>query len=228
MNNVNAHVVNHSVHDPRIIKGIYRMRSIPVIKPARPPLARIRKVIFDTLDNFHDINVVCDVCCGSGSLGLEALSRGASDVVFMDKSPRVIQNLNQVIKEWGIPFESDAVTVKKINKYKETETELKTETPKKNDAYATTYVCDVTRIKLKDKIFDTIFLDLPFPLKQEETVLKNLIDNNLVDENSLIVVRTLPDDIYNHEGFELIKEKKVGISKLAFFKITNPINDEIL
>ncbi|WP_187440035.1 RsmD family RNA methyltransferase [Candidatus Cytomitobacter primus] len=192
MNSVNAHVGNHLVLNPRIIKGIYRMKQIPVIQPSRPPLARIRRIIFDTLEHRHKMVKVLDLCCGSGSLGLEALSRGASEVVFIDKDASVIQNLNQTIKRWHIP--TDIVNPK-----------------------ARTYVCDATRVKITE-CFDTIFVDLPFLHKKENIILSNILSNNLANTDSIIVVKSIKNHHYNHDGFEVIKQKDEGRSSVIFFK----------
>lgn len=70
----------------RIIGGSHRGRSLlsPEGRESRPPLAIIRKVIFDSLWWSPEGLEVLDLFAGSGSMGLEALSRGAGSCVFVD------------------------------------------------------------------------------------------------------------------------------------------------
>ncbi|QEK37822.1 methyltransferase domain-containing protein [Candidatus Cytomitobacter indipagum] len=169
------------------------MKSMPVIHPARPPLARIRRVIFDTIESRQKINKVLDLCCGSGSLGLEALSRGANEVVFVDKDPSVIRNLNETVKKWDI--NSDILNIK-----------------------ARTYISNALKVNFPDEVFDTLFIDLPFPEQKENLVLENLLEKNLIDENSIISVRSYRKHQYEHANFKVLKEKIEGKSHIMFLQ----------
>ena len=89
----------------RVIKGIYKNKSI-VHKGirARPLTQASRRLIFDTLDNITDIKdkVIYDVCAGSGSFGIEALSRGAKSVYFIEKCARTAKELRLLIQQFNI------------------------------------------------------------------------------------------------------------------------------
>ena len=76
---------------PRIVGGKAKGRIIksPPGK-VRPATARTRKALFDYLAGFTPGAYVLDLYCGSGGLGLEALSRGAAEVWFVDLSARSI------------------------------------------------------------------------------------------------------------------------------------------
>lgn len=81
----------------RIIAGEFKGRSIrvPKSKNVRPTTDRNKESIFNYIKNkinFEDI-IVCDIYAGSGSLGLEALSRGAQEVHFIEKNHIVYKNL---------------------------------------------------------------------------------------------------------------------------------------
>lgn len=81
----------------RIIAGKHRGRRLvaPEGRAVRPTSDRVRAAVFNILDHWslsdQDPPVagarVLDACCGSGALGLEALSRGASHCTFLDSSP---------------------------------------------------------------------------------------------------------------------------------------------
>ena len=74
----------------RIIAGIHRGRILasPRDRSVRPTTDRAKQTIFDVLSNRIDFEglQVLDLFAGSGSLGLEAISRGAASVTFVDNS----------------------------------------------------------------------------------------------------------------------------------------------
>ena len=79
-----------------IIAGKYKGRKLNDVKNlhVRPTQAKVRKSIFQILEPFHDMEVL-DLYAGVGTLGIEALSRGASRVVFVEKNRRVFQVLKK-------------------------------------------------------------------------------------------------------------------------------------
>lgn len=70
--------------NPRIIAGEYKGVSLKVPDSARPITSRVKAVMFDTLREYISNSMVLDLFAGSGNIGIEALSRGASFVVFVD------------------------------------------------------------------------------------------------------------------------------------------------
>ena len=95
----------------KIISGRFKGRSIKISKEDsfRPTLSRIREDVFNLLKHSKilDVNLenslLYDLFCGSGSIGLEALSRGAKKVIFND-----IDNLNvQLVKDFLVKTELD-------------------------------------------------------------------------------------------------------------------------
>lgn len=79
----------------RIIAGMYRQRQIasPEGMDTRPTLGRTRESLFSILYGRIEDRQVLDLFAGSGALGLEALSRGASRCVFCDRAPQAIRAL---------------------------------------------------------------------------------------------------------------------------------------
>jgi 16S rRNA (guanine966-N2)-methyltransferase len=100
----------------RIVGGKWRSRRLPFVcaEGVRPTLDRFRETLFNWL--MFDVEGACclDLFAGSGALGLEALSRGAKDVVFIDASPQVIrqikENLYALESKTGRADLSDAMT----------------------------------------------------------------------------------------------------------------------
>ncbi len=85
----------------RIVAGRYKGRRLeaPAGRDIRPTADRTRQALFDVLEHGHLLDgggsavvdaIVLDAFCGTGALGLEALSRGAAEATFMDSSPAAL------------------------------------------------------------------------------------------------------------------------------------------
>ena len=87
-----------------IIGGIYKGRTIAIPKGAkiRPTSNKVREALFNILGGKVPDAAVLDLFAGSGSLGLEALSRGARRAVFVDNDSRCINTIKKNIKKLGI------------------------------------------------------------------------------------------------------------------------------
>lgn len=77
----------------RIISGEWRGRRLefPALPGVRPTGDRVRETLFNWLQPVVPGARCLDLFAGSGALGLEALSRGAAEVVFVDREPRLAQ-----------------------------------------------------------------------------------------------------------------------------------------
>ena len=81
----------------RIVAGEYSSRKLETLKgdATRPTLDKVREAVFSSLGVFFAGGAVLDLYAGSGAIGLEALSRGMDQAVFVDSSReavRVIRN----------------------------------------------------------------------------------------------------------------------------------------
>jgi 16S rRNA (guanine966-N2)-methyltransferase len=88
-------------HTIRIISGSHGSRRLPVldIEGLRPTGDRVRETLFNWLHmSIAGVNVL-DVCAGSGALGFESASRGAKQVVMVEKNPRIASQLNKTAEE---------------------------------------------------------------------------------------------------------------------------------
>ena len=83
----------------RIIGGLYRSRFVNFVQAEglRPTADRVRETVFNWLDSVVSNAKVLDLYAGSGVLGIEAISRGAKHVVFVDKNPEVVLQLNRTL-----------------------------------------------------------------------------------------------------------------------------------
>ena len=87
----------------RIIAGEWRSRQLPIpnIEGLRPTPDRVRETLFNWINHEIPGAVCADFFCGSGALGLEALSRGAKHLTFVDNSRVVTQQMTQNLATLG-------------------------------------------------------------------------------------------------------------------------------
>lgn len=85
----------------RIIGGEWRGRKIrfPPLQAIRPTPDRIRETLFNWLQDVTPGSRCLDLYAGSGAIGLEALSRGAREVVFVDVESAVVRHLGDILRE---------------------------------------------------------------------------------------------------------------------------------
>ena len=179
----------------RIISGEFRGRTIkfPKSKLVRPTTDKNKEAIFNILNNLISFDGIkaCDIYAGSGSLGLETLSRGAMEVHFIEKSFQV----QKVLKENIVSLNS-------------------TEDCK---------VFNMSALKFSSlsehDIYDLIILDPPFFNYDVHQVVKNLKQNNFLNESGIMLVersiQTKENDVKN---FEFEPLKRLGDSLIYIFE----------
>ena len=114
----------------RILSGQFRGSLLVVPASARPTLVRSRQSLFDilsgfalnseSLGNFFENKVVLDCFAGSGALGIEAMSRGASFAYFIDISQIAVNSIYENIRKLNLQnhcriLKTDVLKIKKFN-----------------------------------------------------------------------------------------------------------------
>lgn len=97
------------ITDLRVISGRFRGQSLksPVTSFTHPMGAREKLALFNMV-NVEGANVL-DAYAGSGALGIEALSRGAKAVVFVEKSPQVAAIIRENLQKIGVSSDSEQI-----------------------------------------------------------------------------------------------------------------------
>lgn len=176
----------------RIIGGKWRGRKIQVtdIPGLRPTPDRIRETLFNWLLPELQNARCLDLFAGTGVLGLEALSRGAQKVVFLEKDKNVFQTLEKTLE--SLKAEKDCFEILNM------------------DALA--WLSDVN-IQKKHGAFDIVFIDPPYALDLLASTFLQLDKGAWITNHGLIYFES------NHpiEGsilpktWEILKEKKAGL-----------------
>lgn len=175
----------------KVISGKYKGRKIEGfdIEGTRPTMDRVKESLFATIQNYVKESVVLDLFSGSGNLGIEALSEGASYAYLVDKNIKCIKIINKNINNIGIE------NVKVLNMdYK-------------------------LALKQINKKLDLIFLDPPYKTSLIEDSLKLIDEYDLLSDDGLIVCESDDVDkiIYSNK-YESIKEKRYGDKYIVLLK----------
>ena len=92
----------------RILSGKYRGRDLlppPKQAQTRPITGRAKKSLFDTLAPYLEDAIVLDLYSGTGTMGIEALSRGAAHCVFAERDRQVVDRLKRNLQAFGATAE---------------------------------------------------------------------------------------------------------------------------
>lgn len=170
----------------RIIGGRWRGRKIQFSSdlPLRPTLDRIRETAFNWL--MHDIQGArcLDLFTGSGALGFEALSRGASHVTFVDREPDVLKAISENSALLGAASQIDLVLG----------------------------ACPNALSLLKQAPFDIVFLDPPFRQGLVEIAANWLEEHDYLAPGALIFAETEMEagDLTLPPRWETLHKKKTA------------------
>ncbi len=168
----------------RIIGGYLRSRRIvfPVIPGLRPTPNRVRETLFNWLAPYIQGAYCLDLFAGSGSLGFEALSRGAGYCLMLDVSIDIINCL----KENKALLQIGALDI------------IQSQFP-----YPKSIV---------DRQFDIIFLDPPFHMNYIQRVVEWLKNCDCLSDNAVIYIETErdSDDFLLPSDWQLVKDKFAG------------------
>ena len=187
----------------RIISGKFRGLKLqpPVDFSIRPTSDRLKESLFSILEsNKYNIKIensnVIDICSGTGALGIEALSRGAKLIYFIDKDPKAINVLQKNISKLKIDYKD--------------ETYIKIITDDANKALQ----------NIKNN-FDIVLIDPPYNSNVIEECLVKLKQYNLINFNSYIFAESSKNENINFDGFDLLDTKIYGKSKLTILQLLN-------
>ena len=149
----------------RIIAGKYRHRKIyvPLLDSIKPTKDRIREAIFSSLGDLSELSFL-DLYSGSGAMGLEAISRGASYVAMVDNSHISMDAIKKNIKSLNIS--------------------------EKHDLYYLDDVNALMTFKEKGMRFDIIFLDPPYAFVTYNDIIEMILDYQIISPHGIIVVES--------------------------------------
>lgn len=174
----------------RVAGGSLRNRTLKVPKTGvRPTLDKVRQAIFNMLNARGAVidAVVLDAFCGSGALGIEAISQGAAHCTFWDKSPQSIRTTQENIEDLDI---ADLAVWK---------TQNATALGPRPDA---------------QKKFTLVFLDPPYERGLIAQSVEKLQAGDWLDEECMFVIEMAANEHPDVPGLDIIQEKSYGDTKV--------------
>ena len=180
----------------RIITG--KLRGLKLLVPAglsiRPTSDRVKESVFAILGDKLVEATVLDLFGGSGNLSLEAVSRGAREVVCVDNNPISLKCINANVQK--------AKAVAQVKIYR-------------NDALKS-----IALLHRENLLFNIIFCDPPYNKNWTQKILEQIKNYNIVAKSGIIVIEysqhekfVLPSD------FHLFRQEKYGETMVAFLQL---------
>ena len=183
----------------RITGGL--IRGVPIKAPkgmrTRPTSDKVREAMFETLGGHVVDAEVLDLFAGSGALGIEALSRGASHAVFVDNSTHATPIINDNLKKTGLS--------------------------KKGQIIRADFRLAIKKLEKAERKFDLIFIDPPYEGGLHEEIAAHLGKHSINHPDTIIVVEhfkktELPHDI---SGIPLVRTRNYGQTALSYFSVSS-------
>lgn len=175
----------------RIIAGAYKGRNLksPPSLDVRPTSDRLRETLFNVIAPRIEEARFLDLCAGSGAVGIEALSRGASYATFVDRSRRSCQLIESNLMLCRVPEEQWEIYCSEVNEF----------------------------LKQTDSRWDIVYFDPPYKDDYSRTL--ELAERVISDEGLLIAEHHhktgFPETIGSLERTRILKQ---GDSALSFFR----------
>ena len=175
----------------RIIAGAYKGRNLksPPSLDVRPTSDRLRETLFNVIAPRIEDARFLDLCAGSGAVGIEALSRGASHATFVDRSRRMCKLIEANVQLCRIPEEEQEIYCSEVNEF----------------------------LKQTDSKWDIVLFDPPY--KDDYLRTLELVSSALNDDGLLVVEHhhktQLPETIKKLHRTRILKQ---GDSSLSFYR----------
>ena len=182
----------------RIISGNYRGKKIfiPKDKNTRPLRDMVKESIFNLIEHSKKINIniedsnILDLFSGSGSFGLECISRGANKVTFIENYPSILNILKKNI---------DLLNAKKSS-----------------DIIESNCFDVLNSEKFSNSKFNIIFVDPPFKEKKINSLLNRIQEMKILQKNGVLLIhRHKSDDIDLNDNLNIVDQRVYGISKIT-------------
>uniref|UniRef100_A0A7C2K5J9 16S rRNA (Guanine(966)-N(2))-methyltransferase RsmD n=1 Tax=candidate division WOR-3 bacterium TaxID=2052148 RepID=A0A7C2K5J9_UNCW3 len=177
----------------RLTGGENKRQSLRIPKGIRPTRAIVKRSMFDTLRDFVVNADVLEIFAGSGAVGFEALSRGASSCVFIEKSREGMLTIIENAKKLGV---LDRIRVIKAD-----------------------FVRGLNDLIREQKKFDLIFADPPYDFLNHDELFKRIV--SLLKSGGLYLVevrnKTQLPEIW--ENLSKVKEVNFGQTKVVYYRM---------
>jgi 16S rRNA (guanine966-N2)-methyltransferase len=182
----------------RVITGEYKGRRINPVKGVdiRYTSDRVKESLFSIISGIIPDSKFLDICAGSGNVGIEAISRGAEFVTFVDINPECVKTLSSNLERCGI----DSARFKIM---------------RMEASLALDY------FRRHESQFDIIFLDPPYCIGLAEKIVQGISKCNiLADDGKAIVEHDVKEIVpLQVNSLAMKRQEKYGTTVLSFYEI---------
>lgn len=181
----------------RVIAGHYKGRTLksPADTKTRPTSDRLRETLFNILSpQIDDSTRFLDLCAGTGAIGIEALSRGAHFVTFVDKSRKACALIEDNLDHLGIPEESTEIVC---------------------------LTAETFAGRTFENGWDLVYFDPPYEMDYSTVLFEfGSADSDLLSDDGMLVVEhhsktPMPDAVGAMRRWRILKQ---GESSLSFYE----------
>lgn len=181
----------------RVIAGSARRLNLKTIEglDTRPTTDRIKETLFNMINLRLPGSTFLDLFSGSGGIGIEALSRGAVQTVFIEKNPKAVECIRENLRTTKL--EEKAVVME------------------------CGVLAGLKRLEGKGYVFHTVFMDPPYEKGLEQEALSCLADSALINEDSVIIIEASLQTDFSYAasmGYHIIKCKNYKTNKHVFLE----------
>ena len=180
----------------RVIAGSAKRIQLKTIEglDTRPTTDRIKETLFNMISEYLADSTFLDLFSGSGAIGIEALSRGATSATFVEKNTIAMNCIHENLR--------------------------KTKLSERAETYEMDVISALKRMECHKK-FDYVFMDPPYNQLLEKNVLEYLSNSGLLSEDALIIVEASLETEFSYVrelGFNIVKEKEYKTNKHIFLE----------
>lgn len=181
----------------RVIAGRAKKRRLksPGKLAVRPTSDRVKEALFNIIFARVEGSYFADLYAGTGGVGIEALSRGAGKVVFVEEDPKVATVIRENLRLTGLGVQAEII--------------------QRDLASAVRFM------RQKSYLFDIIFADPPYGQGLAGETLNLLCKYPLLHDQGVLVVETGSNEAFSGptSPFKLVRRERYGDTTLTFFEL---------
>ncbi|MEA2021153.1 MAG: 16S rRNA (guanine(966)-N(2))-methyltransferase RsmD [Candidatus Caldatribacteriota bacterium] len=182
----------------KIVAGKNKGNKLKYLKDVsvRPTSHKVREALFDVIKPYIDGAVLLDLFAGVGAIGIEALSRGAKKVIFIDNNIKCVKIIKKNLEitrniKFGLVFKKE-------------------------------YLSGLKLLEKKKYLFDCIFMDPPYNKGLVNVVLSEISKLSILKKDGIVIVQHHKEELIdrNLDKLKLVKQKKYSESLLSFIRMS--------
>ncbi|NLT94209.1 MAG: 16S rRNA (guanine(966)-N(2))-methyltransferase RsmD [Clostridia bacterium] len=185
----------------RVIAGFCRGRRLKSVKglKTRPTADRVKEAVFNVLGSRVIDACFLDLFGGTGSIGIEAISRGCSLAVFVEKEKPALEVIKDNLQTCNVTDKAIILPV---------------------DCFKALKILNKKNLK-----FNLVYLDPPYKLDIIDEILEQLVSLHLLQEKAVVIAETALDMQLSagNNNLQKVREDKYGDTKITYFQLIGEV-----